>query len=722
MISPEEFVRTLENIDGTLQSYDNLLQGQDLQNFKSLLRNLKNALQEEKDRNSTLRLGIIGSVKAGKSTFLNALLFDGEEILPKASTPMTASLTKLGYAKEQFIRFVFYSNEDWEQIDKINEKVQKRIKQAVARKQEEEEKQARQDPYYMPRRIQEQDIIASLELTDAEKACMELVSHAVKNNLDLLSLLGQENRREASDLSEVAKLMREYIGSDGKYSPIVKYVEMGLDNATLHDLEIVDTPGLNDPVASRSNETYNFMCQCDAVFLLSRASQFLTNDDQELLRRTLLDNGIKQVTVIATQLDLGAQNEVGKTDSYKEALRRSLANIKRTAEKAGITEKPIPISAMLEIVARKKEKSLSLSPEEFHIEKNIARFKRDAPQTPEELRKLSYMTFVRKEVEKYRQNKERIILEHQEARARQSRRNFLEIMDSLIKGVETDRRILEENDVASLKKIQAGLTDIIANVKLPISNVFSGLSTEVGHNFADLKQRILANAKNYEGIDVASKSHIVERPHTTGAWFWKKTHYTVVKVTTYIAELADSLQLLRNYVAKAEEDINDTIKELVNKNALREKLTAIILPVFRKYEIANANLALNEDMIILPVNSLVEEFTIPQWHFDNSPYNSELQKNFGAQIENEDIAKFKAAFELQLQRLCQDMRQTLDKNRDQIMDRLAQASVNFANDISQRLDQQLVKIGEQMKDREEGLKKYAECRQTLENCKKMMVQ
>ena len=45
----------------------------------------------KKDR--LLRIGIVGAVKAGKSSLLNSLFFKGQDILPKAATPMTAALT-----------------------------------------------------------------------------------------------------------------------------------------------------------------------------------------------------------------------------------------------------------------------------------------------------------------------------------------------------------------------------------------------------------------------------------------------------------------------------------------------------------------------------------------------------------------------------------------------------------------------------------------------------
>lgn len=60
---------------------------------------LEKTLKEMQDTDRDLKVGIIGRVKAGKSSLLNALIFEGVEILPKATTPMTASLTVLKYAQ-----------------------------------------------------------------------------------------------------------------------------------------------------------------------------------------------------------------------------------------------------------------------------------------------------------------------------------------------------------------------------------------------------------------------------------------------------------------------------------------------------------------------------------------------------------------------------------------------------------------------------------------------
>ncbi len=73
---------------------------------------LEKTLKEMQDTDRNLKVGIIGRVKAGKSSLLNALIFEGVEVLPKAPTPMTASLTVLKYAQNLSTQVEFYSQED----------------------------------------------------------------------------------------------------------------------------------------------------------------------------------------------------------------------------------------------------------------------------------------------------------------------------------------------------------------------------------------------------------------------------------------------------------------------------------------------------------------------------------------------------------------------------------------------------------------------------------
>jgi len=74
----------------------------------------RNNLQSDDQR---FRIGIVGQVKTGKSTLINVLIFK-KSVMPVASTPMTASLCYLTYGEKPSLEVEFYSNEDWEFIEK----------------------------------------------------------------------------------------------------------------------------------------------------------------------------------------------------------------------------------------------------------------------------------------------------------------------------------------------------------------------------------------------------------------------------------------------------------------------------------------------------------------------------------------------------------------------------------------------------------------------------
>ncbi|GAA8079615.1 hypothetical protein Kazakh3172_09440 [Helicobacter pylori] len=83
---------------------------------------LEKTLKGMQAENRGLKVGIIGRVKAGKSSLLNALIFEGKDVLPKAATPMTASLTILKYAKTLSAEVEFYSPKDIAELKNEHER------------------------------------------------------------------------------------------------------------------------------------------------------------------------------------------------------------------------------------------------------------------------------------------------------------------------------------------------------------------------------------------------------------------------------------------------------------------------------------------------------------------------------------------------------------------------------------------------------------------------
>ncbi|GAA8387473.1 hypothetical protein Hpkin5_11660 [Helicobacter pylori] len=103
---------------------------------------LEKTLKEMQAEDRDLKVGIIGRVKAGKSSLLNALIFEGVEVLPKAATPMTASLTILKYANTLSAEVEFYSLKDIAELENEHEKYERefnRIVEEEVKKQKEKQ-------------------------------------------------------------------------------------------------------------------------------------------------------------------------------------------------------------------------------------------------------------------------------------------------------------------------------------------------------------------------------------------------------------------------------------------------------------------------------------------------------------------------------------------------------------------------------------------------------
>jgi replication fork clamp-binding protein CrfC len=113
----------------------------------SLTRDIEDITAASKNlRNGVFRLLVLGDMKRGKSTFLNALI--GENLLPSDVNPCTAILTILRYGAEKKVTIHFNDGKSPQQLDFQSFKYKYTIDPAEAKKLEQEQKQAFPDVDY----------------------------------------------------------------------------------------------------------------------------------------------------------------------------------------------------------------------------------------------------------------------------------------------------------------------------------------------------------------------------------------------------------------------------------------------------------------------------------------------------------------------------------------------------------------------------------------------
>lgn len=299
---------------------------------------LAQAFHSLQDENRLMNIGIVGRVKAGKSSLLNALVFDGEPILPKAATPMTAALTTITWGEVFQARIEFYSDND---IDSIRFKASQFKTKLTARKLEYLDE--------LVKRCGSQVNGAPIDMKQLEKMAADKALSDLKREEGLYAAHDQFQRMEESGLDvstlrahseiqagnpqELSKRLHDYVGANGRLMPFTKTVHVAMPLEALRDICIIDTPGMNDPVQSREERTVELLKTCDVVFIVSPAGQFLNEQDLEVMGRITQKEGVQELVLVASQIDTqlyGSEKRARLSDAVGR-IRQQLSNRAQSA-------------------------------------------------------------------------------------------------------------------------------------------------------------------------------------------------------------------------------------------------------------------------------------------------------------------------------------------------------------------------------------------------------
>lgn len=265
----------------------------------------------------TLTIGVIGQMKCGKSTFLNSFVF-GDTVLPAATTPMTAALSVITYGEEKKLCAEFYTPDEWE----------------------------------------EQKMTASRNLSELEgntvehskvKAAQELVAQSANLGSNLPNLLGRTQTDTLDNLEE-------YVGAKGKYVSITKNVTIYYPHEYLRGVEIVDTPGFNDPIVSREERTKAFLKRADVVVMMLYAGRPFDSTDRDILTKNVKQCGIGKVLIGINKYDIPLENgeDENQIRDYvaRELLKASTECDDETLKQLLQQTTPIPLSAEMGLLSQ----------------------------------------------------------------------------------------------------------------------------------------------------------------------------------------------------------------------------------------------------------------------------------------------------------------------------------------------------------------------------------
>lgn len=266
-----------------------------------------------------LTIGVIGQMKCGKSTFLNSFVFE-DTVLPAATTPMTAALSVITYGEQKKVFAEFYTNDEWEEQ-----------KAQAARSLD--------------------DVAGDTMAESKIKAAKELVSKASRLGSYLKDCLGKTREDSFDNIIE-------YVGADGKYVSITKSVKIYYPKEYLKGVEIVDTPGFNDPIVSREERTKEFLKKADVVLMMLYAGRPFDATDRDIIFKNVSQCGIGKVLIGINKYDIPYCSEVNPEDEeqIKDYVKSEIAKACRESNDNTLSDilseaEPIPLSAEMALLS-----------------------------------------------------------------------------------------------------------------------------------------------------------------------------------------------------------------------------------------------------------------------------------------------------------------------------------------------------------------------------------
>lgn len=235
------------------------------------------------------RVAVVGRFKVGKSSFVNKLT--DERLTGVETSPETAAISLLRYAEQAYAEVKFISAEDWEEqreahkadpanpeakryvgFTKFNERPLKRDK----------DHRVVQNP--------------SIDLRALEAKWLRPGGHTHRITPGSWKTKEEKNnfRREIKKFTSSQEPLHYLVDRLIVHAP----VPILGDN-----IELIDTPGLDDTERFRVRLTEDLVKEVDAILFLTQSGASYSQSDKEFIVRQLRQRQIKHLQIIATKVD-----------------------------------------------------------------------------------------------------------------------------------------------------------------------------------------------------------------------------------------------------------------------------------------------------------------------------------------------------------------------------------------------------------------------------------
>ncbi len=540
-------------------------------------------------------------------------------------------------------------------------------------------------------------------------------------------------RIQANSLEELNQKLLQFVGANGKFMPHTKAVQISLNNPNLKDLEIIDTPGINDPIISREERTKTLLKDCDVVFIVSPSNQFLTDSDMDLFDRVSNKEGLQEIYFVASQTDSAVcglsemQNSRYHLPTALENAQKSLSSSlnatmsllkKKYPHQQEIFEKAIKNGVILTSGACfsmykdfKNQASWESKKEEYHNAwRNLTNAYPDAfnsvDKSEESLLLLSNMGAIKERLEKAAQRKEEIISQRLQDYAKSQVNNFHNLITQLLQDLEDEKKRIKNADMSAIKKQIETYEKLSGNIEIGFKEAYEEFIFHFIKNTRDGLDKTLTKAIQKAKVgarEEEEEERYTERVKQGGLlgsfkrnflwWADDDAGYDEVERSRAVIKAGAVVDYLIEMHKICEKALNDSVGSF--KIVFRKELYAKIFPVLR--QIIRDDDLIDEVAFKRSVNAVTDgikfeefDYTLPSEIGAQTGFLKGDEANVFIQSVGNYVRNFESEAKKDVKGYIQGLREALEKQ-------------NFASDTLKKLQKDIQNLHNQAQNKEQSI-------------------
>lgn len=653
-------------------------------------------LQRWQQQEQTLNIGIMGQVKAGKSTFLNALLFAGRPILPEAATPKTANLTKVVYGDRYSMQVEYYRQPEWDEL--------------VARARQQGD-------------------------SDETKVARELVTMGQASGIDLAQhwqRFSGGNHTEtfyAEDMAGLQGLLNQYAGNDGRYTALVKSTVLTLPDDSLKGFEVVDTPGMNDPIQSRSQKTRDYMANCDVVFFLSRCSQFLDESDVDLLAEQLPGKGVKRLVLVAGQFDSAILDDGYDRSSLDETENNICRRLQRGAAakatelvgksrergqkaRAMVLEKlaqPVFASTFAYGFANWPESRWGASMRYTYDKlKEMAEECWNGPITIEQWQQMANFGALTAAYQQARQDRLPLLEQQRQGFEQETADRLLAWRDGFMGRVTQRMHLLKTQDMQSLAQQQRHCDERLSAIACELRGIIERVTDKARQDSREMLSHLASDRSRFKTIQTRNGTKEVTRSYEVSdsrwynpfSWGRTRTEYYTDTVSYDYFNAADAIEQIRDYGNQCAERMRSHINLLISPIELKENLRKALLK-----HLDTSSEHFNPVLFKGTLEGAINRLVMPTLKLSLGDVTSIIP--FSGEVKAQDeMERLRRYLDEALGNVYERLGQQLDKGVNNVLAQLQILQSSLKSDLTQELQTELDQVRQGLQRKEQELSEY----------------